>query len=80
MPNTFDFLTNDIIVYCYKNQIGLYSLASSYVYRNIHFNKEINPNRANCIKTFLREKGHNKYFIVCGYDSGDLVIYSSADL
>ena len=76
MPSAFDFLTDDIIVYCYKNQVGIYDLNKKYVYRNIHPQKKPYPHRANCIKTFKRDQ---KFYIVVGYDSGDLVVYASND-
>jgi hypothetical protein len=59
MPNVLEFLTPDVIVYCFKNQVGIYSIKTNNVYMNLHcgtffINKDrlINPNRANCVKTF----------------------------
>ncbi len=77
MPEAFDFVNDEVISYCYKNQIGLYNLNSKYVYRNIHPSKQPYPNRANCVKTFTK---NNKSYIIVGYDSGDLIIYASKDL
>lgn len=76
MPTAFDFLTDDTIVYCYKNQVGIYDLSQKIVFRNIHPQKQPYPNRANCIKAFDVQ---GKFYIVVGYDSGDLVVYASTD-
>lgn len=76
MPCGFDFLTDRIIAYCYKNQIGLYDLDYKCVYRNIHPSKQPYPNRANCVKTFHENE---KKYILVGYDNGDLTVYGSVD-
>lgn len=76
MPSAFDFLTDSVIVYCYKNQVGIYNLNQKCVTKNIHPKKQPYPNRANCIKTLVSGE---KHYIIVGYDSGDLVVYASTD-
>jgi hypothetical protein len=77
MPSALDFLTNSLIAYCYKNQVGIYDLDQKIVFRNIHPKKQPYPNRANTIKTF---QSTQKHYIIVGYDSGDLVVYGSTDM
>jgi hypothetical protein len=36
MPNVLEFLTADVIVYCFKNQVGIYSIKTNNVYMNLH--------------------------------------------
>ncbi len=76
MPSAIDFLTDSMIVYCYKNQVGIYDLNKKSVTRNLHPKKHPYPNRANCIKTF---QSGLKHYVIVGYDSGDLVVYGSSD-
>jgi len=36
MPNVLEFVTPDIIAYCFKNQVGVYSIKANNVYMNLH--------------------------------------------
>lgn len=76
MPYGFDFITDLVIAYCYKNQVGLYDLDEKYVFRNLHPTKQPYPNRANCVKAFVRD---GRQYVVVGYDSGDVIVYGSKD-
>lgn len=71
IPHCLQFLDDDIIVYLARNQVNLYSMASMKVLMNLNTRSaNLNINRGNCLHCI-----EQKYIIV-GYDSGHIVIFS----
>ncbi len=68
MPNTLTFLNTNTILFCFRDQVGVYEPDSNKILYNLNY-RETDINRANCI-CVLKEN----IFIV-GYDSGHLIIF-----
>lgn len=51
MPNSIEFLNDRTLVFCFKNQVGVYSLETNSILMNIN-HREIDLNRANCLRLF----------------------------
>lgn len=72
MPNALEFLDNNTIAYCFRNQVGLYLLDQNKVILNLNY-RQAEINRANCLTCI------NENTIIVGYDSGHLIVYTKKD-
>lgn len=68
MPNALKFVDANTIAFCFRNQVGLYSVSMNKITCNLNF-RQVDINRANCLAC------PDDSTIIVGYDSGHLAVF-----